>query len=520
MFCRYSRLHRRLGEDANGKPVVEMIHGNIGWQHVTASGNISRMTPRAPFYVPSGSASNQSPFVQWIIAWKWLPFAVFVALFALCGVIPLFFRSRTSSSDVAEGTLHAPYAAADDAAIEQARLQVQGPAIGLLVTGILNWVLSVPLLLIILPVAAKYSPPSIGGIQLNTWASAAPPLIIVPILAILILSSLVIFAALKMKRLQAYGLAIAASILAIIVSPSNLIGLPIGIWALVVLSQREVRGAFERKNRPAVSGLQRTLGITALVLCLVSPPIFILFCCSVPYGSLSANFMFLLPTLEAIALILGILGRKSFAGKFTVVLISIIFLVLGPFLWLRWMSQVHHDFGGVPSVVRLPQAVYGPVIERTVETDIHGKYAIDLDTGVLHTPPANLRNEQELNHWIRAVGADAVGVLGNGLSGRDMLLCTVQNARWDEDRPPVDMLDWFSRTMPSSPGTEISAEMPGKGPLPVTYQFKTREGGMGLLQIVGFSENPLGVKIRYKLVQTQTPASTHVGQALPDITPE
>ena len=213
--------------------------------------------------------------------------------------------------------------------------------------------------------------------------------------------------------------------------------------------------------------------------------------------------MFLLPALEAIALILGILGRKSFAGKFTVVLISIIFLVLGPFLWLRWMSQVHHDFGGMPSVVRLPQPAFGPVIERTVETDIHGKYAIDLDTGTLHTPPANLRNEQELNHWIRAVGADAVGVLGNGLSGRDMLLCTVQNVRWDEDRPAMDMLDWFSRTMPSSPGTEISAEMPGKGPLPVTYQFKTREGATGLLQIVGFSEDPPGVKIRYKLVQKE-----------------
>jgi hypothetical protein len=31
--------------------------------------------------------------------------------------------------------------------------------------------------------------------------------------------------------------------------------------------------------------------------------------------------------------------------------------------------------------------------------------------------------------------------------------------------------------------------------------FKTREGGMGILQITGFTENPRGVKIRYKLVQ-------------------
>jgi hypothetical protein len=47
-----------------------------------------------------------------------------------------------------------------------------------------------------------------------------------------------------MKRLQGYWLAVAGSILAILVSPANLIGLPIGIWALVVLSQRHVREAF------------------------------------------------------------------------------------------------------------------------------------------------------------------------------------------------------------------------------------------------------------------------------------
>lgn len=32
--------------------------------------------------------------------------------------------------------------------------------------------------------------------------------------------------------------------------------------------------------------------------------------------------------------------------------------------------------------------------------------------------------------------------------------------------------------------------------------FKTREGTIGILQITGFTENPRGVKIRYKLVQT------------------
>jgi len=40
--------------------------------------------------------------------------------------------------------------------------------------------------------------------------------------------------------------------------------------------------------------------------------------------------------------------------------------------------------------------------------------------------------------------------------------------------------------------------------LPSTWIFQTREGGVGILQITGFTGNPRGVKIRYKLVQAST----------------
>ena len=40
-----------------------------------------------------------------------------------------------------------------------------------------------------------------------------------------------------------------------------------------------------------------------------------------------------------------------------------------------------------------------------------------------------------------------------------------------------------------------------EGVFPKTYIFHTRAGGVGLLQIIGFAENPPGVKIHYKLVQ-------------------
>jgi hypothetical protein len=65
------------------------------------------------------------------------------------------------------------------------------------------------------------------------------------ILGILI-SGVILLGAVKMKRLENHGLAMAASILAMIpcLSPCCLIGMPIGIWAVVVLSKPEVRGAF------------------------------------------------------------------------------------------------------------------------------------------------------------------------------------------------------------------------------------------------------------------------------------
>ena len=69
------------------------------------------------------------------------------------------------------------------------------------------------------------------------------------------------------------------------------------------------------------------------------------------------------------------------------------------------------------------------------------------------------------------------------------------NAQWDSASP--DSLAVALRLVPASAGRFYSAA----GELPVTVGFKTREGGTGILQITGLTENPRGVKIRYKLVE-------------------
>jgi len=57
---------------------------------------------------------------------------------------------------------------------------------------------------------------------------------------------LVFIGAMKMKNLENYSLAMAAAIVAVIpcISPCCLLGLPFGIWALVVLNDSSVKAAF------------------------------------------------------------------------------------------------------------------------------------------------------------------------------------------------------------------------------------------------------------------------------------
>jgi hypothetical protein len=56
----------------------------------------------------------------------------------------------------------------------------------------------------------------------------------------------ILIAAMKMKRLESHSLALAAAIVAMLpcISPCCLLGLPFGIWALIVLNDSSVRAAF------------------------------------------------------------------------------------------------------------------------------------------------------------------------------------------------------------------------------------------------------------------------------------
>jgi predicted Ser/Thr protein kinase len=124
----------------------------------------------------------------------------------------------------------------DSGKMDSARSQVKGPAIGLIVTGVLDWVLMTVFCVFISFNIALKSPGSFF-----VW---------LPILA-MVLSGWIIYAGLKLMQLERRGAVTVAAVLAMLVSPGNLIGLPLGIWTLVVMNRREVREAFEANRQGA-----------------------------------------------------------------------------------------------------------------------------------------------------------------------------------------------------------------------------------------------------------------------------
>ncbi|QRN95121.1 hypothetical protein JRI60_39515 [Archangium violaceum] len=82
--------------------------------------------------------------------------------------------------------------------------------------------------------------------QFRPWLERSQSFGVIGNILTLALSGVTFFGALKMKNLENFGLAIAASIIAIIpcFGPCCCIGIPAGIWSLVVLNKPEVKSAF------------------------------------------------------------------------------------------------------------------------------------------------------------------------------------------------------------------------------------------------------------------------------------
>jgi len=163
------------------------------------------------------------------------------------------------------------------------------------------------------------------------------------------------------------------------------------------------------------------------------------------------------------------------------------------------------------------QTRFAPVIERTImdskanfENDsarTNASTMIDLDSGILFSGPSDMwrADAAAQKNWMSAEGIDALGVIPgvDGLVGLDMKTIPMPSTGWDEITA-----DSVSAQLEK---TDIHESIPlnGMGDFPPTCLFQTREGGKGILQIRGFTENPRGVRIRYKLVQQARQANAN-----------
>lgn len=126
--------------------------------------------------------------------------------------------------------------------------QVQGPAIGLLITAVLGLAGAVGTLGMHAFGIAIEPPGRHGGDPFQQLINfSAGGLGMIQGLVQLAVGGVILYGALKMMKLQNYQLAMVSTVMAMVpcVSPCCVVGLPIGIWALVVLIKPEVKSVFK-----------------------------------------------------------------------------------------------------------------------------------------------------------------------------------------------------------------------------------------------------------------------------------
>ncbi len=154
---------------------------------------------------------------------------------------------------------------------------------------------------------------------------------------------------------------------------------------------------------------------------------------------------------------------------------------------------------------------FGPVIERTIPDDMRAPAFLSLRDGTFISPPAGLKNEpsKAFADWWRGTRADLyVGFIGKKLSLSSLEIdgakfTEFSSSEW-ENASTTEVTEALEKAGSHQPVVSGFDELflPESVVLPVTFAVESRTGEKGLLQITGFAENPRGVKIRYKLIQS------------------
>jgi len=210
---------------------------------------------------------------------------------------------KTDVETISSGSRDAvSYRPAADDRLEAVRQRIRAPGIGLKIAGLIN--------------------SSIGLILLVAWSIVSVTSGLTSPGAIITGSLGIIFAAMglftvvgaqRMMRLQSYGLAVAAGVLQLVPSPGSLLGLPIGIWALVALTRHEVHVAFIEVAERTPAAVNRGIAIKAV------------------------NIFAVVASLILLAALITSFGGRQF--PWFVLFLGPPLLILDVVLYKRWLNQ-------------------------------------------------------------------------------------------------------------------------------------------------------------------------------------
>jgi hypothetical protein len=141
---------------------------------------------------------------------------------------------------------------------------------------------------------------------------------------------------------------------------------------------------------------------------------------------------------------------------------------------------------------------FGPVRTMTIsgEDDPSGNFYGDLDTGKVYDPTQRRDEWTNGEFWLSTHGFD-LGYLNapavRELIGFDMAVGLVRDGLLD-DATPTQLLSMLLQAGPTA-RADMSARV-----VPATYYFRTREGGVGILQLAKINANASSIEVRYKLL--------------------
>ena len=151
-----------------------------------------------------------------------------------------------------------------------------------------------------------------------------------------------------------------------------------------------------------------------------------------------------------------------------------------------------------------PGGKFGPVIDTVLpsRTETGAVDMLDLETGCSRRQPSleyfNSRADAIAN-WIRSNGLDISSSLWPGGAAcitYEMTIVPVATKCWENITEQQLLDDPALAPVPHSPRRLLVL---GNG-RPDTYIFRTAEGTLGMLQLLGSDAHGHGVKIRYKLI--------------------